>query len=271
MEYEMSPYLAEFIGTAVLLYFGNSVNALTSLKYSYGENSGWIVTCIGWGLAVTFGVYASGEISGGHINPAVTLSMFFSGEIEGSVALGYVGAQILGAILGATLAWLQYLPHWRKTEDQASKLGVFCTAGAIDQKPANLVSEMMGTMILVLGLLMIGMNDFADGLNPLVVGGLVTLIGMAQGGSTGYAINPARDFGPRLAHFLLPIAGKGDSNWSYAWIPIAGPLVGAGTAVGVYYIAFESEVNTLGLSALVLMIAAIIYAIYDELKRKSIV
>lgn len=269
MEYDMSPYLAEFIGTAVLLYFGNSVNALTSLKYSYGHNSGWIITCIGWGLAVTFGVYAAGEISGAHNNPAVTLSLYFTGDLEGSMVLGYIGAQILGAILGATLSWVQYLPHWRKTEDQKTKLGVFCTSGAIDQKPANLVSEMLGTMILILGLLMIGTNKFADGLNPLVIGGLVTVIGMAQGGSTGYAINPARDFGPRLAHFLLPIAGKGSSNWSYAWIPIIGPLVGGAAAVGIYSLAFEHEVNTFGIAFLGIMVLAIIYAIYDESKKAT--
>ena len=263
----MSPYLAEFIGTAVLLYFGNSVNALTSLKYSYGHQSGWIITCIGWGLSVTFGVYAANEISGAHINPAVTTSLAIAGDFEWAKVPGYILAQVLGAFVGATLTWIQYLPHWRKTEDQSAKLGVFCTGGAIDQKPANLVSEILGTMILILGLLMIGANNFAEGLNPLVVGGLVTLIGMAQGGTTGYAINPARDFGPRLAHFLLPIAGKGSSNWTYSWIPIMGPIIGGGAAVGIYAIAFNNEFNTLAFIFAALTIVAIIYAIIDESKR----
>lgn len=263
----MSPYLAEFIGTAVLLYFGNSVNALTTLKYSYGQSSGWIVTCIGWGLSVTFGVYAAGEISGAHINPAVTTSMAIAGEFEWSLVPGYIIAQVLGAMLGATLTWIQYLPHWRKTEDQGAKLGVFCTSGAIDQKPANLVSEILGTMILILGLLMIGANNFVDGLNPLVVGGLVTLIGMAQGGSTGYAINPARDFGPRFAHFLLPIAGKGSSNWGYAPIPIIGPVIGGAAAVGIYQIAYLKQLNTLGIAFLGVALLAIIFAVIDESKK----
>lgn len=264
----MSPYLAEFIGTAVLMYFGNSINATTTLKYSYGQNSGWIVTTIGWGLAVTFGVYAAGQISGAHINPAVTTSLAIAGEFDWAMVPGYILAQVLGAMLGATLTWLQYLPHWRKTEDQAAKLGVFCTAGAIDQKPANLVSEMLGTMALIFGLLMIGANVFAEGLNPLVVGGLIVVIGMAQGGSTGYAINPARDFGPRLAHFLLPIAGKGKSNFPYAWIPILGPIIGGGAGAALYQYAFDGKYSVVGFSCVTLVLVSIIYAIVDEQKRQ---
>ena len=265
----MSPYLAEFIGTAVLLYFGNSTNATTTLKYSYGQNSGWIVTTVGWGLAVTFGIYAAGQFSGAHINPAVTISLAISGDFEWMKVPGYILAQVLGGIFGATLTWLQYLPHWRKTEDQGAKLGIFCTAGAIDQKPANLVSEMLGTMILILGLLMIGANVFADGLNPLVVGGLIVVIGMAQGGSTGYAINPARDFGPRLAHFILPIAGKGDSKWSYAWIPIVGPIIGGGAGAGIYAIAFKGVHNALGYVCIGILLIATIYAVIDESKKQA--
>jgi len=267
----MSPYLAEFIGTAVLLYFGNSVNALTTLKFSYGQNSGWIVTAIGWGLAVTFGVYAAGEISGAHINPAVTTSLAVAGEFEWAKVPGYIIAQVLGGILGATLAWLQYLPHWRKTADQGAKLGVFCTSGAIDQKSANLVSEMLGTMILVFGLLSLGANEFAKGLNPLAVGGLIVLIGMAQGGSTGYAINPARDFGPRLAHFLLPIAGKGSSNWSYSWVPILGPILGGAAGASIYILAFRNEYTTLSIAAIITLVLSIAIAVYDELSKKETV
>ncbi|HEY9117968.1 MAG TPA: MIP/aquaporin family protein, partial [Roseivirga sp.] len=249
----MSVYLAEFIGTAILLYFGNSINAATTLNYSYAKGSGWVITTIGWGLSVTFGIYAVGQISGAHINPAVTTSLAIAGEIEWVLVPGYILAQVLGGIVGATLAWLQYLPHWRKTEDQAAKLGVFCTSGAIDQKSSNLISEMLGTMILIIGLMMIGANQFTDGLNPLVVGGLITLIGMAQGGSTGYAINPARDFGPRLAHFLLPIHGKGKSNWSYSWIPIVGPIIGGGAGAGIYYLVFNGGTNLLGWTSLGLL------------------
>jgi glycerol uptake facilitator protein len=271
MEYTMSPYLAEFIGTAVLLYFGNSVNALTTLKYSFGHNSGWVITCIGWGLSVTFGVYAAGEISGAHINPAVTTSLAVAGEFEWAKVPGYIIAQVLGAIFGAALAWLQYLPHWRKTTDQGAKLGVFCTSGAIDQKSANLVSEMLGTMILVFGLLSLGANEFAKGLNPLAVGGLIVLIGMAQGGSTGYAINPARDFGPRLAHFLLPIAGKGSSNWSYSWVPIVGPLLGGAAGAAIYILAFRNEYTTMSIAAIITLALAIAIAVYDELSKKETV
>ncbi|MFT7055655.1 MAG: glycerol uptake facilitator protein, partial [Roseivirga sp.] len=177
----MSVYLAEFIGTAVLLFFGNAINAATTLNFSYAKGSGWIVTTIGWGLAVTFGIYAVGEISGAHLNPAVTFGLAIAGDFEWALVPGYIFAQVLGAMLGATFTWLQYLPHWRKTEDQGAKLGVFCTSGAIDQKGSNLVSEILGTMVLVFGLLMIGANTFTDGLNPLVVGGLIVVIGMAQG------------------------------------------------------------------------------------------
>ena len=263
----MSVYLAEFVGTAILLYFGNSVNAATSLSHSYAKDSGWVITAIGWGLSVTFAVYAVGSISGGHINPAVTLSLAIAGEFEWAQVPGYIIAQVLGGITGATLTWLQYLPHWGKTEDPGTKLGVFCTSGAIDQKGSNLFSEMMGTMILIMGLMFIGANAFAEGLNPLVVGGLIVLIGMAQGGSTGYAINPARDFGPRLAHFLLPIKGKGGSNWGYSWIPIAGPIIGGGAGAALYYQIFKDGTGPIGWACIGLLIVAIAYAISEEAKK----
>jgi len=264
----MSVYLAEFIGTAVLLFFGNAINAATTLNFSYAKGSGWIITTIGWGLAVTFGIYAAGEISGAHLNPAVTLSLAIAGDFEWNQVPGYIIAQVLGAMLGATFTWLQYLPHWGKTEDQGAKLGVFCTSGAIDQKGSNLLSEILGTMVLIFGLLMIGANKFTDGLNPLVVGGLIVVIGMAQGGSTGYAINPARDFGPRLAHFLLPIKGKGGSNWAYAWIPIAGPIIGGGLGAGLYQIAFNGSTGLLAWTCIGLSLVTIVYAIIEEGKKK---
>ncbi len=263
----MSVYLAEFIGTAVLLYFGNSINAATTLNHSFAKDSGWVITTLGWGLAVALGVFAVGDISGGHLNPAVTVSLAIAGEFEWAQVPGYIVAQVLGAMTGATLTWLQYLPHWGKTEDQGAKLGVFCTSGAIPAKGSNLVSEILGTMILIFGLMFIGANEFADGLNPLVVGGLIVAIGMAQGGSTGYAINPARDFGPRLTHFLLPIKGKGGSNWGYSWIPVAGPIIGGGMGAGLYYLLFKEGTSLLGWACIALSVLAIFYAIYEESKK----
>ena len=265
----MSVYLAEFVGTAILLYFGNAINAATTLNHSYAKDSGWVITTIGWGLAVTFGVYAVGSISDGHLNPAVTVSLAIAEEFEWNQVPGYILAQVLGAMTGAFFAWLQYLPHWGKTEDPGAKLGIFCTSGAIPAKGSNLVSEILGTMVLIFGLMFIGTNDFADGLNPLVVGGLIVVIGMAQGGSTGYAINPARDFGPRLMHFLLPIKGKGDSNWAYSWIPVVGPLAGGGMGAALYYLIFKEGTSILGWGCIALCALAVVYAIYEEYSKQD--
>lgn len=265
----MSVYLAEFIGTAVLMFFGNGINAALNLNYSFAKGAGWIVTTLGWGLAVTFGIYAVGEISGAHINPAVTLSLAIAGDFEWNLVPGYILAQVLGAMAGATLTWLQYLPHWGKTEDQATKLGVFCTSGAIDRKSSNLLSEILGTMVLIFGLLTIGANQFTEGLNPLVVGGLIVVIGMAQGGSTGYAINPARDFGPRFTHFLLPIKGKGSSNWSYSWVPIVGPFVGGGLGAGLYQLSFNGSTGSMAWVCIGTSILIAVFAVFEELKNKA--
>lgn len=265
----MSVYLAEFIGTALLLFFGNGIVAGLNLKYSYSNGGGWIVVSIGWGLAVSFGIYAAGQISGAHINPAVSTSLALAGEMDIALLPGYIIAQVLGAFTGAVLCWLQYLPHWGKTEDPAAKLSAFSTAGAIDRKSANLLSEMLGTMILILGLLMIGANEFTEGLNPLVVGGLITLIGMAQGGTTGFAINPARDLGPRIAHYLLPIKGKGSSQWHYAWVPIVGPIIGGAAGATLYFWLYENTINGLGILSLLLMGLGLSYAVYEELKTPA--
>lgn len=229
-----NPYLAEFIGTALLLLLGGGVNASVTLTGSYSKGGGWLMLCIGWGLAVTFAIYAAGAVSGAHLNPAVTLAFALKGDFPWENLPGYVLSQIAGAIVGSSLMFLQFFPHWGKTEDKAAKLGVFSTSPAISNTFSNLLSELIGTMVLVLGLLFLGTNAFTDGLNPLVVGGLITVIGICLGGTTGFAINPARDFGPRLAHALLPIPGKGDSNWSYSWIPVVGPLLGAVVAVVVF-------------------------------------
>ncbi|MCE5171990.1 aquaporin family protein [Paenibacillus profundus] len=222
----MTPFWGELIGTLLLIVLGDGVVAGVVLRKSKAENSGWIVIGFGWGLAVAIAVYAVGSISGAHLNPAVTLGMAAIGKFAWDQVPLYIAAQMIGAFLGAVLVWLHYLPHWRATDDQAAKLAVFATAPAIRSTGANLLSEVIATFIFVFSLLAIGGNTFADGLQPFIVGFLIVSIGLSLGGTTGYAINPARDLGPRIAHAVLPIAGKGSSDWSYAWVPIMGPVVG---------------------------------------------
>lgn len=229
----MSPFAAELLGTALLLLLGDGVVANVVLARTKGHASGWIVITAGWAMAVTVAVYAVGTVSGGHLNPAVTLAMLANGKIEAGLAGSYLLAQMLGAILGSVLVYLAYLPHWRATDDEAGKLAVFCTAPAIRHTPGNLLAETIGTFVLVLGALALprpenldAATGFSAGLGPLLVGLLVFAIGLSLGGPTGYAINPARDLGPRIAHFLLPIPGKGPSDWGYAWIPVVGPVAG---------------------------------------------
>lgn len=229
----MSTFCAEIVGTMLLIIFGDGVVANVVLNRSKGQNGGWIVVATGWGLAVAVGVYAVNAVSGAHLNPAVTLGMAAIGKLPWASVPGYVAAQFTGAFLGAVVVWLAYLPHWRITEDAAAKRGVFCTAPAVRNPAANLLTEIIGTFVLVFGVLAIlspknlAPNSGLDtGLGPLLVGVLVWAIGLSLGGPTGYAINPARDLGPRLAHAFLPIAGKGDSDWGYAWVPVVGPVIG---------------------------------------------
>jgi glycerol uptake facilitator protein len=229
----MKPFIAELIGTTLLVLLGDGVVANVLLTKSKGHNSGWMVITTGWGLGVAVAVYAVGAFSGAHLNPAVTLGLAAIGKFAWSSVGSYIAAQMLGGLLGGVLVWLVYQPHWKETQDPGLKLAAFCTGPAILRIPMNLVSEMIGTFVLVLGVLailspsnLVPNSGFDKGLGPLLVGVLVWSIGLSLGGSTGYAINPARDFGPRLAHSLLPIPGKGDSNWSYAWVPIVGPLIG---------------------------------------------
>lgn len=235
----MTEFLAEVIGTMILIIFGAGVVAGVVLKDSKAENSGWIVVTIAWGLAVTMGVYAVGNFSGAHLNPAVTLGFAAVGELPWTKVPVYIAAQIIGAIIGAAIVFFNYLPHWKQTEDKTAKLAVFATIPAIRRPFSNLVSEMIGTTLLVMGLLFIGANEFTEGLNPLIVGALIVAIGMSLGGTTGYAINPARDLGPRIAHALLPIPGKGKSDWSYAWVPVVGPIFG-----GIYGAVFYKALFT---------------------------
>ncbi len=240
----MTAFWGEVIGTMILILIGCGVGAAMNLNKTFSQNGGWIVTTLAWGLGVTLGIYAVGNFSGAHLNPAVTISFAIIGDFEWGKVPMYVFGQLIGAIAGAALIWLHYLPHWKVTDDQGVKLGVFSTSPAIPHTFANLLSEMIGTFVLILGLLFIGANQFSEGLNPMAVGLLIVAIGMSLGGTTGYAINPARDLGPRIAHFILPIAGKGNSNWGYAWIPIAGPLMGGALAAVFYKMVFENQVET---------------------------
>lgn len=234
----MSPYLAEFLGTMLLVLLGNGVVAGVVLRDSKAENAGWLSIVMGWGLAVTLAIYAVGRISGAHLNPAVTIALFTYGDFPGDRVVGYLAAQFAGAFLGAVLVWLQYLRHWERTESTALKLAVFCTGPAIRSAIPNLISEIIGTVVLVLGILFIGANRYYEGLNPILVGALIISIGLSLGGTTGFAINPARDLSPRLAHFLLPIPGKGSSDWTYSWIPVVGPLIGGVLGAWLFKILF---------------------------------
>lgn len=234
----MSVFIAEFLGTALLLLLGNGVVAGVVLRHTKNENAGWLVITVGWALAVTFAVYAAGGQSGAHLNPAVSLALASSGQwsehfTPANLPL-YLAAQMLGAMAGSVLVFLHYLPHWSRTEDAGAKLAVFCTAPAVRHTPGNFISEFLGTFVLLFGLSALGANRFAEGLNPLAVGALILAIGLSLGGTTGYAINPARDLGPRIVHALLPIPGKGSSDWGYAWIPVLAPILGGICGAMVY-------------------------------------
>ena len=226
----MNVFFAELLGTALLILLGNGVVAGVLLRGSKSENSGWLVITIGWALAVSFAVYAVGNISGAHLNPAVSIALAATGQWSDQFTPNtlplFIAGQVLGAMLGAALVYLHYLPHWKNTPDASAKLAVFCTAPAIRHTTGNFISEFIGTFVLMFGLSALGANRFAEGLNPLVVGALVLAIGHSLGGTTGYAINPARDLGPRIVHALLPIPGKGGSDWAYAWIPVVAPILG---------------------------------------------
>jgi glycerol uptake facilitator protein len=229
----MSPLLAEVIGTMILIVLGDGVVANVVLSRTKGNNSGWIVITTGWALGVTIAVYCVGSISGAHLNPAVTIGLATIGKFPWANVPGYIAAQILGGFLGAVVVWLTYLPHWAATEDPGAKLAVFCTGPAIRRPSTNIISEAVGTFVLVLALLAVlspanlqAGSDLAKGIGPLLVGVIVWAIGLSLGGQTGYAINPARDLGPRIAHAVLPIPGKGTSDWGYAWVPILGPILG---------------------------------------------
>lgn len=237
----MSPVLAEFFGTAILIVLGDGVVANVVLQRTKGHNSGWIVITAGWALGVTIAVYCVNAISGAHLNPAVTIALATTGAFDWAKVPMYIAAQIGGGFLGGVIVWVSYLPHWKVTPDPTSKLAVFSTVPAIRQPLANLGSEIIGGFALVLSLLavlspgnFVPGSDLAKGFGPLLVGVIVMAIGLSLGGPTGYAINPARDLGPRIAHAVLPIHGKGSSDWAYAWIPIVGPTIGGVLGALVY-------------------------------------
>ncbi len=226
----MGIFPAEVIGTAILILLGDGVVAAVLLAQSKAQNSGWIVITFGWGMAVAMAVFAVGQFSGAHLNPAVTFGFALDGVTDWSDTPKYFAGEFVGAFIGATLVWAAYSNHWRPTEDPGLKLAVFSTAPAIRNTVANIITEVIGTFVLVFGVLAIVANPdtVASGLVPLLVGLLVFAIGLSLGGPTGYAINPARDLGPRIMHAILPIPGKGPSDWTYAWIPVVAPLIGGG-------------------------------------------
>jgi glycerol uptake facilitator protein len=230
----MNSYLAEFVGTMLLVVLGDGVVAGAVLKRTKSENAGWLTIVIAWGLAVTLAIFAVGDYSGAHLNPAVTIGLLIDGSFPSDLVAGYILAQVAGAFAGAVVVWLHYLPHWKETSSPEAKLAVFSTGPAMRSPLHNLISETIATAMLVMGLLFLGANDFTEGLKPLVVGLLIVAIGLSLGGTTGFAINPARDLGPRLAHFILPIHGKGSSDWRYAWVPILGPIAGGALGAIVY-------------------------------------
>lgn len=236
----MSPFLAEIIGTAFLILLGNGVVANVLLNKTKGNSSGWIVITFGWSIAVFVGVYIAAAFSGAHINPAVTIALAAAGKFSWAIVPAYIGAQFIGAMLGSFLVWVAYKQHFDATADAAAKLAVFCNTPAIANVFYNLVTEIIGTFALVFGVFYIASAHINDvqvklgSLDALPVALLVLGIGLSLGGPTGYAINPARDLGPRIVHFILPIKDKGGSGWAYSWIPVVGPVIGGLLAALLY-------------------------------------
>jgi glycerol uptake facilitator protein len=239
------PFGGEILGTALLILFGDGTVANVVLARSKAQNAGWIVVATGWAMGVFVGAFTVASISGAHLNPAVSLGMALAGKFRWELVPIYVTGQMIGAMLGALLVWLAYLPHWSQTPDPDAKRSIFCTAPALRRPLANVLCEVIGTLALMLGIFGIKgavMQQSTDAAVPLDMGALGVIpvaflvwgIGLALGGPTGYAINPARDLGPRIMHALLPIAGKGHSDWGYAWVPVVGPLIGAALAAEIY-------------------------------------
>ncbi len=265
----MNEYLGEFVGTMILIMMGSGVVAGALLKSSKSENGGWLLICLAWGAGVTLAVYAVGPISGAHLNWAVTLGLAIAGEFPWAKVPGYLVAQLLGAFAGSLVVWLHYGPHWKRTESQDVKLAIFSTIPAVRNYPFNLISEIIGTFILLFGLEFLGANKFSEGLNPLVIGGLISFIGFSFGGTTGFAINPARDLGPRIAHFILPIPGKGKSDWAYSWVPVLGPIIGGMAGTLAYKAVFKGEYNPVLWILLIIILVIAVYA-YSKKNTKNL-
>jgi glycerol uptake facilitator protein len=238
----MTPFLAELVGTGTLILLGNGVVANVVLTGTKGQNGGWIVITTGWALAVYVGVVIATPFSGAHLNPAVTLAMAVSGKLPWSSVLPYIIAQMLGAMIGAFLVWVMYRDHFNKTQDASLQLAAFSTRPAIRDNIPNLISELIGTFVLVFTVFFITGGEILESKSHIGLGSigalpvalLVWAIGLSLGGTTGYAINPARDLGPRIMHFFLPMKNKSNSNWSYSWIPVLGPILGGLLAAFVY-------------------------------------
>ncbi|HEK9986195.1 TPA: aquaporin family protein [Streptococcus equi subsp. zooepidemicus] len=227
-------FIGELLGTFILVLLGDGVVSACVLNKTKAQNSGWIAIVLGWGIAVTVAVYVSGFMSGAHLNPAVTLAMAAIGSLPWSQVVTYLLAQFLGAMLGALVLYWHYYPHWKETKEAVTILACFSTGPAIRHTWSNLFGEALGTAVLVITVMAIGPNEVAAGFGPVIVGFVVMAVGFSLGATTGYAINPARDLGPRLMHALLPIPNKGDSDWSYAWIPVLGPILGGVAGALIY-------------------------------------
>jgi glycerol uptake facilitator protein len=238
----MSPFVAEFIGTMLLILLGDGVVANVVLNDTKGNNGGWMVITTAWGLAVFVGVVVAGPYSGAHLNPAVTIGLAIAGKFAWASVLPYIAAQILGAAAGAFLVWLMYFDHFQRTNNPGSILAVYCTGPAVRNYVSNIASEIIGTFVLIFTIFYFSGAEITSTKTPVGMGSLgaipvallVWVIGLSLGGTTGYAINPARDFGPRIMHAILPMKNKGTSDWTYAWIPILGPVIGAGIAAFLY-------------------------------------
>ncbi|EFY02245.1 aquaporin family protein [Streptococcus dysgalactiae subsp. dysgalactiae] len=229
-------FIGELLGTFILVLLGDGVVSACILNKTKAQNSGWIAIVLGWGIAVTVAVYISGFMSGAHLNPAVTLAMAAIGSLPWSQVVTYLVAQFLGAMLGALVLYLHYYPHWKETKDAGTILACFSTGPAIRHTWSNLFGEALGTAVLVITVMAIGPNKVAAGFGPIIVGFVVMAVGFSLGATTGYAINPARDLGPRIMHALLPMPNKGDSDWSYAWIPVLGPILGGVAGALIYQV-----------------------------------
>src|SRR5690625_112925 len=270
----MTEFMGELFGTMVLIILGVGVVGGVLLRWSKAENAGWVVITLGWGIAVSMGVFISGTVSDARINPAGTIGMAANGNFPRVKGRMFIGAQMLGESMRAANEFLKYLPHWRETKDKATKLAVFAThpgSSDIVKKPfQNLLSEMIGTFVLLFVLLFFGgPSAFTEGLFPLVVGLLIIVIGLSLGGATGYAINPARDLGPRIAHAILPIPQKGHSDWGYSWIPVVGPIIGGIYGALVYNAVFHSDLSASFWAVSGLVLLLMIIAVRNELRDTS--